>query len=91
MSETSAPKVVTVTLDLTDDDVYAVLVSALREAAAEAADNAQRAGEEGEEGEANTVYAEDQEQVAQIALDLVQSIETQIDTAYLATTTEAGA
>ena len=83
MSDTSKPTAMNVTLDLTDHDVYAVLVNALREAALEAADNAERAGDE-DEGP-NPVYIHGQERAAQIARDLVESIETQID-AHSATT-----
>ncbi|MCJ0700260.1 hypothetical protein FRIG_03775 [Frigoribacterium faeni] len=75
MSDTSAPRAKHVTLDLMDDDVYDILVNALRQAAAVATASAERAGDDDAEPDAD--YADSQEQAAQIALDLIQSIETQ--------------
>jgi hypothetical protein len=71
-------RTVTVTLDLTDDDVYAVLVNSLSEAADEADHRAER---EAQGENPNADWIEDQEQVAQIARALVANIETQIDAA----------
>jgi hypothetical protein len=65
---------VTVTLDLTNDDVCAVLVSSLREAARAAT---ARADQEGESYAPDAEWAEEQERLAQIAHDLVQDIENQ--------------
>jgi hypothetical protein len=72
----STPEVrpVTVTLDLTNDAVHAVLVGSLREAARAAT---ARADQEGESYAPDAEWAEEQERLAQIALDLVQSIEEQ--------------
>lgn len=71
-TQTPTPPPVLVTLDITDDDVYAVLVNALREAASVAHHDAAHAAQ-------NEERTEDQEYAAQIALDLVESIETQVD------------
>ncbi|MFE6767293.1 hypothetical protein [Streptomyces sp. NPDC057689] len=80
MTEDSTPTkpTVTVTLDLTDDDVHAVLVNSL----AEAADAAEyRAVREGDGENPNEDWAEDQERMAQIGRLLVTTIESQIDDA----------
>ncbi|WIB69144.1 hypothetical protein DEI93_16355 (plasmid) [Curtobacterium sp. MCBD17_035] len=80
MTDDSTPTkpTVTVTLDLTDDDVYAVLVNSLREAADEADHRAER---EGESESPNEDWVDDQERMAQIGRALVANIETQIDDA----------
>ncbi|RPE73739.1 MULTISPECIES: hypothetical protein [unclassified Frondihabitans] len=77
MTDTSSgPRPVVVTLDVTDDDVYAVLVNSLREAADRGAWDAER---EGEMTNPNDDWAEDQERKAQIARELAANIETQVD------------
>lgn len=68
----------TVTIDVTDDDVYAVLVNSLSEAA-DAADEGARRMREAENPSAD--WSENQERMAGIARALVESIETQIDAA----------
>lgn len=73
MAEPGKP--VTVVLDLTDEDAYAVLVNALREAADRGVWDAER---EGEMDNPNDEWAEDQERKAQIARELVVSIEAQV-------------
>jgi hypothetical protein len=75
-SSATGQRTVTVTLDLTDDDVYAVLVNSLRAAADEAQERADR---EGEGENPNEDWSEDQERMAQIGRALVENIETQID------------
>ena len=82
-TNTAAPRPVVVTLDLTDDDVYAVLVNSLREAADAAADRAER---EGESENPNEEWAEDQERMAHIGHELVTNIETQLDALSTAAT-----
>ncbi|WIE56315.1 hypothetical protein [Curtobacterium sp. MCBD17_003] len=80
MTEDSTPteRTVTVTLDLTDDDVYAVLVNSLCEAADEAE---HRAAFEQQSESPREDWADDQERMAQIGRALVTTIETQIDDA----------
>ena len=82
-TNTAAPRPVVVTLDLTDDDVYAVLVNSLREAADAAAERAER---EGENENPNDEWAEDQERMAQIGRELVANIEAQLDARSAAAT-----
>lgn len=82
-TNTAAPRPVVVTLDLTDDDVSAVLVNSLREAARAAAARAER---EGEYDAPDADWADDQERIAQIAQDLVTNIETQLDALSTAAT-----
>ena len=75
---------VTVTLDLTND-VYAVLVGSLREAARAAT---ARADQEGESYAPDAEWAEEQERLAQIAHDLVRDIEKQRDQQLAAASTD---
>lgn len=75
---------VTVTLDLTND-IYAVLVGSLREAARAAT---ARADQEGESYAPDADWAEEQERLAQIAHDLVRDIEKQRDLQLAATSTD---
>ena len=82
-TNTAASRPVVVTLDLTDDDVYAVLVNSLREAADAAAERAER---EGENENPNDEWAEDQERMAQIGRELVANIEAQLDARSAAAT-----
>jgi len=76
---------VTVTLDLTNDDVYAVLVGSLREAVRAAT---ARADQEGESYAPDAEWAEEQERLAQIAHDLVRDIEKQRDQQLVAASTD---
>jgi len=80
-AETPAGQRELVTLDVTDHDVYAVLVNALRAAAADAREEVERAPDD---DVTTAQWVEHQERGAQIALALVQSVEEQIDAHSLA-------
>lgn len=80
-AETPNPQRELVTIDITDDDVYAVLVNALRAAAADGRDNA---GHAPDDDVTTAQWVEHQERGAEIALALVESIEQQIDAHSLA-------